>query len=236
MEKKNFKTQGRREFLSMGAGLGAGLVLKKNLNMDSLRKQLQTGEDMSFFETVKNRHSVRKYKSAPVPKEHLNRILNAARLAPNSGNQQAWRFLVVNDREKLERLKTMTIQKRTEVLRERGEKVPQERVEELETHFENLFSAPIYVLILIDKTVKYPQYADKDGAIAGAHIMLAARALGYGTVFFTDSIPEELCKEVLNIPDRYSRICIIPVGIPYEWPEASERKPLKDLVYFNEIG
>jgi nitroreductase len=59
--------------------------------------------------------------------------------------------------------------------------------------------------------------------------MLAARALGYGTVFITDSFSEELTKNVFNIPAQYSRVCFTPLGIPVEWPTKA-KKDLEEFV------
>lgn len=59
---------------------------------------------MNIYEAVKNRRSVRAYKDKPVPKETLDRILEAGRLAPSANNRQARKFVVVTDaalREKL---------------------------------------------------------------------------------------------------------------------------------------
>jgi len=74
------------------------------------------------------------------------------------------------------------------------------------------------------------RYSIKDGTLAAGYLILAARALGYGTVFCTDSIPEELTKKVFNIPDHFTRICITPVGVPDEWPESPPKKSLEELV------
>jgi nitroreductase len=190
-------------------------------------------ENMSFFDLVESRVSVRQYKSNPVPKEDLLKILNAARLIPNSGNQQACRFLVVQDRDRLDSMKEACIRTRASVLRARGDPVPSE--ESLRKHYDMIFSAPLYVLVLVDKTVRYKGYEDKDGSLAASHIMLGARALGYGTVFYTDSIPEAVCMEELGIPEKYSRTCIIPIGVPEKWPDSSERKPLEELVFYEKI-
>ena len=65
--------------------------------------------------------------------------------------------------------------------------------------------------------------------------MLAARALGYGTVHITDSIPEEVTKAVLAIPDRYTRVCLTPVGVPESWPTSPTKKPLEELVAYESI-
>ncbi len=193
----------------------------------------EVNENMSFFDVVKKRVSVRKYMSTPVPEEDLLKILNAARLIPNSGNQQACRFLVVQDRGKLDSMKDACIETRASVLRARGDEVPS--MDSLREQYDMIFSAPLYVLVLVDKTVRYKGYEDKDGSLAASHIMLGARALGYGTVFYSDSIPEEVCMRELGIPEKYSRTCIIPIGVPEKWPASSERKPVEDLVFYEKI-
>jgi nitroreductase len=71
--------------------------------------------------------------------------------------------------------------------------------------------------------------------MAAGYLMLAARALGYGTVYITDSIPDEITREVLAIPARYQRVCITPVGIPAGWPDPSPKKKLEDLVAYETL-
>ena len=190
-------------------------------------------EITSFFDLVERRRSVRQYKPTPVPEEDLLKILNSARLIPNSGNQQACRYLVVQDRGRLDSMKEACIETRASVLRARGDEVPSE--ESLRKYYDTIFSAPLYVLVLVDKTVRFKGYEDKDGALAASHIMLGARALGYGTVFYTDSIPEDVCMRVLGIPEKYSRTCIIPIGVPEEWPESSTRKPIEEQIFYERV-
>lgn len=55
--------------------------------------------------------------------------------------------------------------------------------------------------MLTDNESKWHSYNEKDGALAAGYLILAARALGYGTVFITDSIPEQVTKKVCNIPN-----------------------------------
>jgi nitroreductase len=186
-----------------------------------------------FFDVVKQRVSVRKYRPDPVPQDHLDMILDAARLAPNSGNQQACRYLVVRDREKLEALKEDSVRNRMRWLEEEGYEVPEEA--ELRQRYEDVFSAPVYVLVLVDTTVRYEGYTDMDGSLAAGYIMLAARALGYGTVFYSGSVTEELCRKHFGIPEKYKRVCMIPIGVPVEWPERRKRLPLKKLVFYETI-
>ena len=65
--------------------------------------------------------------------------------------------------------------------------------------------------------------------------MLAARALGYGTVFITDAIPESVTKEVLQIPDSYTRVCITPLGVPFEWPATPPKRDLNEMISFDRL-
>ena len=63
--------------------------------------------DPELTETEKvifNRRSIRVFKKKPVPKETINRILEAARFAPSAGNGQPWKFIVVTDRSISERI------------------------------------------------------------------------------------------------------------------------------------
>ena len=99
-----------------------------------------------------------------------------------------------------------------------------------------MLSAPVYVAVLVDSKAKYPKYILYDGTLAAGYLMIAARALGYGTGFFTSFFPETKMKKFFNIPERYKLICFTPIGIPYEWPKIPPKKALEDLVIFEEFS
>jgi len=65
--------------------------------------------------------------------------------------------------------------------------------------------------------------------------MIAARALGYGTGFFTTFFPEKQMKVFFNIPDHFKLICFTPIGIPEEWPECPHKKELEELIIFESF-
>ena len=52
---------------------------------------------MDVFEAIANRRSIRAYKNEPVPADALDKILEAARIAPSAGNRQEYKFIVVTD-------------------------------------------------------------------------------------------------------------------------------------------
>lgn len=60
---------------------------------------------MEFYEVVKKRRSIRKYKPIPVEEDKLARVLEAGRLAPSAANRQPWHFIVVKDPKVKEELR-----------------------------------------------------------------------------------------------------------------------------------
>jgi nitroreductase len=196
-----------------------------------------TPEQNYLFDVFANRRSVRSFKPDPVPERHIQKILDIARSAPTSGNQQPWKFLVVKDKKKLDELKKACIDKSLTRLKMSGLNEEQLKAREKRTldYYDKTFSAPVYIVVLVDTKSKYPTYNKHDGPLAAGYLMIAARALGYGTVYYTDSIPADLTMKVLNIPERFERICITPLGIPVEWPKAPSKKPLGEFVVLEKF-
>ncbi len=195
--------------------------------------------DQEFlFKLFKTRRSVRKFKSDCVPENHVRKIIDMARTAPTSGNQQPWKFLVITDREKVELLKKELLDSYMERIKERGikdQKILEERKLRMEEYYSNYLSAPVNIVVLTDSQSKYPSYNRYDGPLAAGYLMLAARALGYGTVFATDSIPPDITKKVFEIPENYEIVCFTPLGVPETWPEAKQKKPLDEFIVFNKF-
>ena len=59
---------------------------------------------MDLYEAIKSRRSVRSYLNKPVEQEKLDRILEAARLAPSGSSRQPWKFVIVRDTETRKRM------------------------------------------------------------------------------------------------------------------------------------
>jgi nitroreductase len=197
-----------------------------------------TPEQEYLFEIIKSRRTVRDFRPDPVPKEHILKILDMARSAPTSGNQQPWRFLVIQDREKLDRLKSEAVawfladyEKRMKPDRTVLDKLRNQ----LPTTMAKVLSAPVYVAVLTDSQSAYPPDNRYDGPLAAALLMIAARSLGYGTGFYTTYFPQERMRRFFGIPDRYDLVCFTPIGIPVEWPPAPPKRPLEELVVFERF-
>jgi len=96
-------------------------------------------------------------------------------------------------------------------------------------------AAPVFIVVLTDSNSKYPAYNIKDGSLAAGNLMIAARALGYGSVFCTDAFPFDILREVLMIPAQYEIICSIPIGIPESWPPRPPKKALEEVLMFEKF-
>jgi nitroreductase len=193
------------------------------------------GQEIGFFELVKTRRSVRKFKPDPIPEQDVTRMLGAARLAPTAGNRQPWKFVVIRDPARIDRLKQMCIPLQIKLHTDEREHTPAE-LEALRTridaYYDDFFSAPLYIAVLTDSNAPYAEYNLQDGALAAGYLCLAAHALGYGAVYATDSIFESATREVCHIPDQYERVCVVPIGLPDGLQEAPPKKDLGDLVVY----
>ncbi|MGQ8338108.1 nitroreductase family protein [Sunxiuqinia sp. A32] len=221
----------RRESLKASASLlGACTVAPfvSSANNFNSEENLTT-----IFDVIHSRRSVRKFKSDPVPEKHLLKILDAARMAPTAGNQQPWKFLLVQDKKQIEKLKVEILKHRKDYLINKqnisGQELSIKMEQEEKRLLNGYLSAPAYIVVLTDNESQYPGYNKDDGALAAGYLLLAAKALGYGTVYITDAISEEATSKAFNIPEKYKRVCITPVGVPVQWP-TKEKKNFEDFI------
>ena len=163
---------------------------------------------MEFSEVVKKRRSIRRYKDAPVPKETIEKILEAARIAPSAGHRQPWHFIVVQDKGTIEKLAGRS---------------------------KWAAEAPAMIVGLADPEAS-PSWSDNDVGIAFEHIVLAATDLGLGTCWMGQTRRDAEVKELLKIPDKFKVIALTPLGVPDETPGPKERKGLDEIVSWERYG
>jgi len=167
---------------------------------------------MEFYEVIKTRRSIRSYKPDMPPHEALDRILEAVRISPSGSNRQPWRFIIVTDREKREKLATACGNQGF------------------------VGEAPV-IVVACGHDIKYNRggyMGEKsflvDVSIAFTHLVLAARAEGLGTCWIGFFQNDEV-KELLGIPDDYDVVAVTPLGYPRgeEFRETDKRKPLSEI-------
>ncbi len=231
----------RRDFF-YGAGVLSGTIAEGGI-VSAVDSPDNPIDPDAFLAVFSKRQTVRRYKPDPVPKEHIRKILDAARRGPTCMNQQPWMFLVVQDRAKIEAMKKRSLDSLSRRFDEAAAKSKDTKAEEIQRRkegairfTEGYFTAPVYVVVLVDSESQCSGYALKhDGPIAAAYLMLAARAFGYGTAYLTDGISEEVTREVLAIPARYVRICVTPIGLPDGWPKPVPKRELDEMVAYETL-
>jgi len=165
---------------------------------------------MDVFETIKKRRSIRKYKQGNMPREHLKRILEAARWAPSAKNRQPWRFIIIRDTE------------RKKLLAEIANKQM------------FLADASVIVVALADPEAS-PKWFKQDVMIALEHIVLASTSIGYGTCWI-GAFDEKRTKQLLKIPEKFSVVALLPIGVPDESPPPRPRKEFTEIFFGEEYG
>lgn len=169
---------------------------------------------MDVKEAIKQRRSVRSYKPDAVPEESLNRVLEAARLAPSAHNAQAWRFVVVKDEEKKQQLARAA-------------------------HNQDFVAAAPIVIAAVAlepermMSCNVPSYA-VDLAIAVDHMTLQAVEEGLGTCWIGAFSQEEV-KEILGVLEECKVVALLPLGYPADEPRGKMRKRLDEIVSFDSF-
>lgn len=163
---------------------------------------------MDVINAIRSRRSIRKYQRKPIPKDVMEELLDAGRLAPSANNLQRWSMVVVTDETVRERL----------VPYAGGQKFVAEAA-----------------AFLVGVTEPGAYYSVVDMTIALDHISLRAVELGLGTCWIGDFEGEKV-KEVLGIPpEREVAICMT-LGYPANEPAARKRKPLARLFHRDRWG
>jgi nitroreductase len=167
---------------------------------------------MEFNELIEKRYSVRAYKPDPVEDEKLYRVLNAARLAPTAANYQPFQLIVIHTQGREDELKRI--------------------------YRKDWFvQAPLIICgcgVPAQGWVRSEdkrRYLDVDVAIVMDHLILAAADVGLGTCWIA-AFNAKVARKVLGLPDEAEPLIFTPLGYPADKPGAKERKPLSELVRY----
>ncbi len=166
---------------------------------------------METFEAVRTVLAVRSYTEQPVTPNVVRKIVEAAHLTASSSNRQPWHFIVVQDRETLQKLGT--------ALSGNGPYIAQ---------------APLAIAVVIDRT---PQ-AVSDGSRAVQSMLLTAWSEGVGGnwVGFVGLI--DAARPILGIPEDRDILAILPIGYPTNpgGKGQKNRKPFEEVVFSEQWG
>jgi F420 biosynthesis protein FbiB-like protein len=201
--------------------------------------------ETSEFETdpvlkaIRERRSVRRFEERDVEPSKIQLILKAAAWAPSANNNQPWKFVVVNNRATKEKLLDSFMNRMKDYYESHG--IPADRIK---AFWQGIFSAPVHIFAFCDTSVVEIEegfeeiemlWSTQGVAAACQNALLAAHALGLGSVWTGASlIVEKDIKDVLNVPEGARLMTMIAIGYPAHEPLPPVRRPLSDVVFFEE--
>ena len=158
---------------------------------------------MDAFEAIRKRRSMREYTGESIPRQDLEKIVDAGRLAATGNNRQPWDFIVVTDKETIQQLKVAA---------------------------QWMDKAAAIIAVVMDSSSRWwPQ----DGSAAVENMLIASTALGYGSCWlegYTQPREDEF-KTLLGVPDELRLMTLVPIGVPVEWP-TKEKKSLAQVLHW----
>jgi nitroreductase len=179
----------------------------------------------SIYDTINSHKSIRKYKNTPIPREVLNRILQAGSRASSSGNMQAYSIIVTTDQKIKEQL--------------------------LPLHFnqEMVTDAPALITFCSDfhrmrmwlEKNHAPENFDNfmsfligmiDATLASQNVALAAQAEGLGICYMgTTMASNKEISKVLELPKQVVPVVGFSIGYPSEEPQLRDRLPMEAIIH-----
>lgn len=179
---------------------------------------------MELMDVVKSRRAVRDYTDVPIERSVVERLIDAAVLAPSAMNLQPWAFAVLLGRDRIEgyakRAKDWLLASLSQTSYE-----PSIRHMVEDPQYVLFHRAPALVLVLAKSS---GTQGAEDCCLAAENLMLAARNEGLGSCWIGFARPWldlPATKAEVKIPERYHVVAPIVLGYPKVWPESHGRNP-----------
>ena len=195
-------------------------------------------QELGLFEAMGTQRAIRYFKADAVPREAVERLLEAATRAPSGTNRQMWHFVVVQDAELRGKLADVyrragrNALPRLEWLREANPRILRSA-----THLiEHLDDAPVLLVACIEHDGGTNLTTGSSIYPAVQNILLAARGLGLGSVLTTfHKQYEDEVKGLLGIPDNVETAALLPIGYPADGVGygPTRRKPLDEVAHWD---
>jgi nitroreductase len=158
---------------------------------------------------IRSRHSVRKYKDSPVEEKIVRDALDCARLAPSARNDQPWLFGTIKDPE------------------------TKKAIADLTDNGKFIAGAPICFAVFGERNAKY--YLE-DCSAATVQLILALQAWGVGSCWVAGDKKgyAEDVRKLLNVPEKYTLVSLVPAGYPEEI-QIAKKKVIDDVTFFERF-
>ena len=213
---------------------------------------------MDLYEAMRSTPATRRFRSDPVSREALMRVLDHARFAPSGGNRQGWRVIVVEDADRRRALRDLyqphwrAYMERTGgagVLADPGsfDEATARRVTRANDFAERLHEVPLHLVVCVsleDLAITDAEL-DRPSIVGGAsvypfvqNVLLGLRAEGLGASLTTLLVPaEEEVRRLLDIPEGIALAAYLAVGHRADpWPTRLSRREVDEFAFAERFG
>lgn len=210
---------------------------------------------MSNIDFIYKRKSVRKFKNEVIPREDILKLLDAATYAPSPKHQQNWHFVVLQNREIIDKMADVVSESHANIADIARTEKEQRQYMNLLPYYINFKGAPVTILVYSSKyfmieeeilrannaseeiieELLSPQSGAQGIGAAVENFLLAAASMGYGTCYLTGpSHAKGKIEELIGFKkEGYSLMAMISLGVPADkTPDQPSRKPLEEVVTF----
>ena len=213
---------------------------------------------MDLYQTMRNAPATRRFRSEPVAREVLLRVLDAARFAPSGGNRQGWRVIAVEEARTRRALRDLywphwraylEYTGAAQMLANPDDHDPARirALRQADAFADRLHEVPLHLVVCVriaDLAITDAEL-DRPSIVGGAsvypfvqNVLLALRGEGLGASLTTLLIPAEPeVKRLLSIPDEIAVAAYVAVGHRADpWPQALTRRPVADFAFSERYG
>jgi nitroreductase len=164
---------------------------------------------LDAIEALKTRRSVRVYEDKPVPRQAIEEIIDAARLAPSANNIQPWEFIVVTEPKTRKQIAHLT-------------------------DYGKFIAESGACVAVFAKDVKH--YLE-DGSAATENILIASHALGLATCWVAGykKAYAEPIRDLLGVPEGYLLVALISLGYASEKPRPHGKRDLAEVLHWERF-
>lgn len=237
--------EGRPVVLVRGAPSPRGENSAATLNRPKSLDLFRTSSESAALEALMSRRSIRRYRPQPIAEQLLERILQAAIVAPSAHNRQPWRFAVVKTATAKERL-ARAMAERLHADRTSDGDLADAITRDVERSYTRITEAPLVIVVCLtmedmdhyrDARRNEAEYrmAVQSTAMAMQNLLIAAHAGGLGSsVMCAPLFCGEVVQTALALSISWQPQALLTLGYPADPGKPFRRRPLADVVHIVE--
>jgi nitroreductase len=188
---------------------------------------------MDLFTAIKERRSCRSFLPDPVSDETIEKILEAGVWAPSPANNQPWEFIVISNQDIKKKIHAVSVACKKRLFEKSGWKW----LDRYQLGF--VIEAPVIIAVVADPKKTGADMFLEGGGLAYQHgcaaavqnMLLAAHALGLGTLWFT-LFDKDALRTLLGIEAAKEPLALICLGKPGAGPIQTPRTGVKEITRF----